>query len=81
MTPIFARIYKVDEETRTVTGRAAQEVVDRDNELFDYTSSKPEFMKWSAEVHADSGGQSLGNVRSMHGNVAAGKLTDGLNLR
>lgn len=76
MQPIFARIYKVDEETRTVTGRAAQEVVDRDNELFDYASSKPEFMKWSAEVSADTGGKSLGNVRSMHGNIAAGKLTD-----
>ena len=76
MQPIFARIYKVDEETRTVTGRAAQEVVDRENELFDYATSKPEFMKWSAEVHADANGQSLGNVRSMHGNVAAGKLTD-----
>jgi hypothetical protein len=76
MQPIFARLYKVDEETRTVYGRAAQETIDRDNELFDYKSSKPEFQKWSAEVFADSGGRSLGNVRSMHGNVAAGKLTD-----
>lgn len=76
MHPIFARITKVDEQTRTVTGRAAQEVVDRDNELFDYATSKPEFMKWSAEVSADTDGKSLGNVRSMHGNVAAGKLTD-----
>lgn len=76
MNPVFARIIKVDEETRTVTGRAAQEVVDRDNEIFDYASSKPEFMKWSAEVSADTGGKSLGNVRSMHGNIAAGKLTN-----
>lgn len=76
MQPIFARIVKVDEETRTVTGRAAQEVVDRDNEIFDYDTSKPEFMKWSAEVHADTSGKSLGNVRSMHGNIAAGKLTN-----
>lgn len=76
MHPMFARITKVDEATRTVTGRAAQEVVDRDNEMFDYASSKPEFMKWSAEVSADSGGKSLGNIRSMHGNVAAGKITN-----
>jgi hypothetical protein len=76
MNPIFARIFKVDELTRTVTGRAAQEVIDRDREIFDYTSSKPEFMKWSAEVSADTGGKSLGNVRSMHGNIAAGKLTN-----
>jgi hypothetical protein len=76
MQPIYARIYKVDEATRTVTGRAAQEVVDRDNEMFDYQSSKPEFMKWSAECSADTNGKSLGNVRSMHGNIAAGKLTN-----
>lgn len=76
MHPIFARITKIDELTRTVCGRAAQEVIDRDNELFDYASSKPEFMKWSAEVSADTGGKSLGNVRSMHGNCAAGKITE-----
>lgn len=76
MPRIFARITKVDEETRTVHGRAAQELVDRDQEIFHYDSSKPEFMKWSAEVSADTDGASLGNVRAMHGNVAAGKLTD-----
>jgi hypothetical protein len=76
LKPIFARLTKVDEETRTVTGRAAQEMVDRDNEMMDYDSSKPEFMKWSAEVSADTGGRSLGNVRAMHGNIAAGVLTD-----
>jgi hypothetical protein len=76
LKPIFARLTKVDEETRTVTGRACQELVDRDNEMMDYDSSKPEFMKWSAEVHADTGGKPLGNVRAMHGNVAAGVLTD-----
>src|ERR1700683_1348323 len=76
MQPIYARIYKIDEKTRTVTGRAAQEVIDRDNEIFDYESSKPNFQSWSAEVFADTNGKSYGNVRSMHGNVAAGKLTE-----
>jgi hypothetical protein len=76
MLGIFARITKVDEKTRTVTGRAAQELPDRDQEVFHYETSKPNFMKWSAEVHADTDGASLGNVRAMHGNVAAGKLTD-----
>jgi hypothetical protein len=75
MQPIFARIVKVDERTRTVTGRAAQEVVDRSGEIFDYKTSKPEFQKWSAEIYSDSQGKSYGNVRSMHGNIAAGKLT------
>jgi len=76
MTPIYARIYKIDEQTRTVTGRAVQEMVDRDGEVFDYKSSKPNFQSWSAEVFADTNGKSYGNVRSMHGNVAAGKLTE-----
>lgn len=76
LSPVFARITKVDEATRTVTGRATQECVDRDNEVFDYATSKPNFMKWSAEVHAETGGKSLGNVRSMHGNTSAGILTD-----
>ena len=76
MQPIFCRIYKIDEKTRTVTGRAVQEVIDRDGEIFDYASSKPNFQSWSAEVFADTNGKSYGNVRAMHGNVAAGKLTD-----
>jgi hypothetical protein len=72
---IYARIYKVDEATRTVTGRAAQEILDRSNEVMDYKKSKPLFQQWSAECFADSGGKSHGNVREMHSNVAAGKLT------
>jgi hypothetical protein len=72
---IFARITKVDERTRTVTGRAAQEVLDRSGEIMDYKGSKPLFQQWSAECFADSGGKSHGNVREMHSTVAAGKLT------
>jgi len=74
--PIFARITKVDEVTRTVTGRATQEMVDRDREVFDYVTSKPNFQQWSASVFSDTGGKSLGNVRAMHGSVAAGILKD-----
>ena len=76
MSAIFARITKVDEERREVSGRATQEMIDRDNEVFDYKTSKPNFQAWSAEVYKDTDGKSLGNVRSMHGNTAAGKLTD-----
>jgi len=71
---IHARIYKVDEQSRTVTGRATQEMLDRDSEIFDYASSKPNFMAWSASVSADTNGMSLGNIRAMHGSVAAGIL-------
>jgi hypothetical protein len=73
---MFARITKVDEERREVTGRAAQETVDRDGEVFDFASSMPNFQRWSAECYADSGGKSRGNIRAMHGPVAAGILTD-----
>jgi hypothetical protein len=71
---VFAHITKVDEERREVWGRATQEVVDKSGEIFDYESSKPYFQSWSDEVKADSGGKSLGNIRSMHGKVAAGKV-------
>ena len=73
---IFARIIKVDEAKRLVIGRAVQEVVDKENEVFDYETSKPYFEKWSAEVYKDTDGKSLGNVRSMHTAIAAGKLED-----
>lgn len=72
---VFAQIRKVDEEKRLVYGRAAQEMVDKSDEVMDYASSKPHFQKWSEEVSADTDGKSLGNLRAMHGKVAAGKLT------
>jgi len=72
---VFAQIKKVDEAQRLVYGRAAQEEVDKSDEVMDYASSKPHFANWSAEVAKDSGNRSLGNVRAMHGKIAAGKLT------
>jgi hypothetical protein len=72
---LFAQIRKVDEANRLVYGRAAQEVVDKADEVMDYESSKPYFQKWSDDVANDTDGKSLGNVRAMHGKVAAGKLT------
>ena len=71
---LFAQIAKVDEEKRLVFGRAAEEAVDKADEIMDYMSSKPHFQKWSAEIAADTGGKNLGNVRAMHGKVAAGAL-------
>lgn len=67
-------IYKVDEERRLVFGRAAQEVPDRAGEIMDYETAKPAFKSWSEETFEASGGKSFGNVRAMHGNVAAGRL-------
>lgn len=70
----FAQIRKVDEEKRLVFGRLAHESVDKSDEVMDYASSKPYFQKWSSDIAKDTGGQSLGNLRAMHGKVAAGKF-------
>ena len=73
---LFLPLAKVDLDQRLVTGVATAEAADRSGEICDYASSKPYFEKWSAEALAASGGKSMGAVRAMHGNVAAGKLTD-----
>jgi hypothetical protein len=73
---LFAQIRKVDEQKRLVYGRIAEEAVDKAGEIMDYMSSKPHFEKWSLEVQKDSGGRSKGNVRAMHGKVAAGLLKE-----
>lgn len=75
---LFARIYKVDEEKRLVYGRVTAEEVDRADEIFDYDGSKPYFEQWSKEQHDASGGKSYGNVRAMHGAVAAGVVAEPL---
>ena len=68
-------LVKADQSQRLVTGRI-DETPDRAGEVFDYTSSKPNFEKWSSEQAVASGGKSLGNVRVMHKAEAAGVLTD-----
>lgn len=73
---VFAKLTKVDEEKRLVYGRAVDETPDRSGEVFDYESSVPYFKSWSEEVSKASDGASVGNLRAMHGKVAAGKLTD-----
>ena len=73
---LFAQIRKVDEEKRMVYARAAQEVVDKADEILDYAKSKPHFEAWSKEQYEASGGKSYGNVRAMHGKVAAGILPE-----
>jgi len=73
---LFIPICKVDEAKRMVYGRATQELPDKVGEIFDYESSVPYFKKWSESVFKDSDGKSMGNVRSMHSKVAAGKLVN-----
>jgi hypothetical protein len=78
MNILFLKLQKADAAKRIVYGIAADETLDRAKEVFDYASSKPHFEEWSQNARKASGGKSLGNVRSMHGDaqVAAGKLTD-----
>ena len=68
-------ITKVDAANRLVYGLATAEVPDRAGEVCDYASTKPFYEKWSADIAATSGGKSYGNLRAMHGQVAAGKVT------
>ena len=73
---LFAQITKVDAVQGLVFGRITQEVTDSAGEILDYEKSKPYFQKWSQEFADATGGASVGNVRAMHGKVAAGKLTE-----
>jgi hypothetical protein len=71
---IFVPLTKVDVEKRLVYGTIAEEIADRSGEIMDYASAKPEFAKWSSDVAKASDGRSVGNLRAMHGSIAAGKL-------
>lgn len=73
---IFFRLTKVDVVRREVTGIATAEQPDQTGEICDYESTKPYFQKWSDGIRKATGGKSLGNVREMHSNIAAGKVTD-----
>lgn len=73
---IFARITKVDEATRRVTGIAASETVDHAKEALDYDLSKQYFTDWSTGIAKATDGKSVGNLRVMHGNTVAGKLIE-----
>ena len=70
---MFIPLRKVDAAQRLVYGQI-DETPDRSGEVFDYASSKPHFVAWSDAVNKATDGKSLGNIRAMHGNVAAGKL-------
>ncbi len=72
---LFIPITKVDAQQRLVYGVATAEAEDRAGEICDYASTKPLYEKWSQEIAQSSGGKSRGNLRAMHGNVAAGKVT------
>lgn len=75
LSRLFIPICKIDEEQRLVYGKMTFEAQDASGEVWDYDGSKPYFEAWSANAEKTSGGKSLGNLRSMHQPIAAGKLT------
>lgn len=72
---MFIPITKVNAARRLVYGLATAETEDRAGEICDYASTKPFYEKWSKEIAKATAGKSYGNLRAMHGPVAAGKVT------
>ncbi len=72
---LFIPLAKADAVRRIVTGYATAELPDRAGEICDYASTKPLYEQWSADFSKASGGKSFGNLRAMHGKVAAGKIS------
>jgi hypothetical protein len=72
---MFIPITKVDAARRLVYGLATAETEHRAGEICDYASTKPLYEKWSEEIAKSIRGKSFGNLRAMHGPVAAGKVT------
>ncbi len=73
---VFIPIRKINQERHEVYGWAAVEEPDNSDEIMDYATSKPLFQDWSNRAQKRSGGKSLGNLRSMHSNIAAGKFIE-----
>ena len=73
---IFVPITKIDAAQRLVYGVVTAEKPDVSGEVCDYASTKPLYQKWSQNFASATDGKSLGNLRAMHGHVAAGKLVE-----
>jgi hypothetical protein len=71
---LFIPITKIDAGKRLVYGVVTAETPDVAGEVCDYASTKPQYQKWSTNFASATDGKSFGNLRAMHGNVAAGKL-------
>lgn len=72
---MFLPLMKVDAVQRVFVAQI-DETPDRTGEVFDYATSKPEFVAWSGEIAKATEGKSLGNVRVMHSLAAVGVLAD-----
>ncbi len=70
----FIPLVKIDVAKRLVFGVATAELPDQSGEVCDYESTVPYYKEWSERFEKATDGKSLGNLRSMHTNIAAGKL-------
>jgi hypothetical protein len=73
---IFVPITKIDAARRLVFGVVTAEKPDVSGEVCDYATTKPLYQQWSQKFSSATDGKSLGNLRAMHGHVAAGKLVE-----
>ena len=73
---LFVPITKIDAAKRLVYGVVTAEKPDVTGEVCDYASTKPLYQKWSQKFASATDGKSLGNLRAMHGHIAAGKLIE-----
>ena len=73
---VFVPITKIKPSLRLVYGVVTAEKPDVSGEVCDYASTKPFYQKWSQGFASATDGRSLGNLRAMHGAVAAGKLVE-----
>jgi hypothetical protein len=71
---MFIPLRKADAAQRLVYGYATAEAPDRAGEICDYASTKPHYQAWSKTFAKATDGKSFGNIRAMHGAVAAGKI-------
>ena len=71
---LFARITKISDIDQTVQGILVAEEPDLVDEIWDYDSSKAYFRAWNDKFAEKTDGESVGNLRSMHNKIAAGKF-------
>ena len=69
----FVRKDQLKDGTVIVEGCATAEEIDKQGEVVSYEASVKAFTDWSETFERVTGGASLGNIRAMHGPVAAGK--------
>jgi len=69
----FTKVEPQDDGSVIVEGLATCEELDKQGEVVTYAASKKAFANWTEAFSEVTKGASLGNIREMHGPIAAGK--------